>query len=55
MTADRIIFANPCKPKSHVRYATQQGVDLMTFDNDQELYKVKDINPNARLACAMIS
>ncbi|XP_078729875.1 ornithine decarboxylase-like isoform X1 [Lampetra fluviatilis] len=49
VSADRIIYANPCKQASHVRYAAEHGVNLMTFDNDAELHKVARINPNARL------
>ena len=44
----RIIFANPCKQISHVKYAVAQGVDLMTFDNEMELHKVKEQAPSAR-------
>ncbi|XP_061424903.1 antizyme inhibitor 2-like [Lethenteron reissneri] len=49
VSADRIIYANPCKQASHVRYAAEHGVNLMTFDNDAELHKVARVNPNARL------
>nr|QXT59670.1 ornithine decarboxylase 1 [Recilia dorsalis] len=45
----RIIFANPAKMASHIRYAAAQGVDTMTFDNECELYKVKQLHPNARM------
>nr|CAD7573946.1 unnamed protein product [Timema californicum] len=45
----RILFANPAKPASHIRYAATVGVDLMTFDNESELHKVKSLYPNARL------
>ena len=44
----RIIFANPCKQKSHIRYAAEKGVALMTFDNEAELEKVKQIYPEAK-------
>ncbi|XP_075926084.1 ornithine decarboxylase-like [Petromyzon marinus] len=49
VSADRIIYANPCKQASHLRYAAKYGVDLMTFDSDAELHKIARINPNARL------
>ncbi|XP_037085984.1 ornithine decarboxylase-like [Pollicipes pollicipes] len=49
VAANRIIFANPCKQASHVRYAAARDVDLMTFDNEAELHKVKAIMPEARL------
>lgn len=35
-----IIYANPCKPPEHIRYARDHGVHLMTFDNADELAKV---------------
>ena len=44
-----IIFANPCKPKSHIEYAGKFGVKLMTFDNTEELYKVARYMPDAQL------
>lgn len=44
----RIVYANPCKQNSYIRYAAKQNVDLMTFDNEAELYKVKMAFPNAR-------
>lgn len=49
VSTDRIIFANPAKPASHVRYAASVGVATMTFDNESELYKIQNLYPNARL------
>lgn len=45
----RIIFANPAKPISHIRHAASVGVDTMTFDNESELHKVRDLFPTAKL------
>ena len=45
----RIIYAQPCKTKSYVRYAAQSGVKQMTFDNADELYKTKQLFPDAEL------
>jgi ornithine decarboxylase len=45
---ERIIFANPTKPKSHIRYAAIVGVKTMTFDCDIELHKIKAICPDAK-------
>ena len=45
----RIIFANPVKARSHVRYAQRNGVRRMTFDGVDELYKIKEICPDAKL------
>ena len=43
-----IIYANPCKQISHIKYAARNGVALMTFDNELELYKVKTHYPTAK-------
>lgn len=45
----RIIYAQPCKTKSHLRYAAQQHVKQMTFDNADELFKIKQLFPDAEL------
>jgi ornithine decarboxylase len=45
----RIIYAQPCKTNSYVRYAANQGVKQMTFDNADELYKIKKLYPGAEL------
>lgn len=52
---DRIIFANPCKPASFVRAAQQNGVEMMTFDNADELHKIKRYSPNAKLVLRMLT
>ncbi|XP_072387904.1 ornithine decarboxylase 1-like [Diabrotica undecimpunctata] len=46
---ERIIFANPAKPSSHIRHAAATGVNTMTFDSDTELHKVKNLFPDAKL------
>lgn len=46
---DKIIFANPVKSASHIKYARSAGVDLMTFDDVNELYKIKLHHPAAKL------
>lgn len=45
----RIIYAQPCKTKSYLRYASEVGVKQMTFDNVDELYKIKATFPDAEL------
>jgi ornithine decarboxylase len=45
----RIIYAQPCKTKSYLKYTAKQGVKQMTFDNTDELYKVKELCPDAQL------
>lgn len=38
---DNIVFAQTVKPVSHIKFAKDANVPLMTFDNVEELYKVK--------------
>lgn len=45
----RIIYANPCKEASHVRYAAKVGVKQMVFDNGDELVKIKKCAPQSEL------
>jgi len=50
----RIIYANPCKQKSFLKYAEKNNVDLMTFDNEAELIKIKALYPNARVVLRLL-
>eukprot|EP00696_Hemimastix_kukwesjijk_P015036 gnl/Hemi2/3157_TR1114_c0_g9_i1.p1 gnl/Hemi2/3157_TR1114_c0_g9~~gnl/Hemi2/3157_TR1114_c0_g9_i1.p1 ORF type:complete len:442 (+),score=111.58 gnl/Hemi2/3157_TR1114_c0_g9_i1:67-1392(+) len=52
---NRIIFANPCKIASHLRFASQNDVRLMTFDNDDELKKIARTHPNARAVMRILT
>uniref|UniRef100_A0A0D9VG13 Orn/DAP/Arg decarboxylase 2 N-terminal domain-containing protein n=1 Tax=Leersia perrieri TaxID=77586 RepID=A0A0D9VG13_9ORYZ len=36
VAAERIVYANPCKLESHLEYAASVGVDLTTFDSEEE-------------------
>ncbi|KAJ7473321.1 ornithine decarboxylase [Mycena latifolia] len=49
-----IIFANPCKTVSSVCNARRLGVDMMTFDNADELHKISRAHPNARLVIRIL-
>ena len=53
---DRVVFSNPCKLESHIRYAKGVGVETTIIDNMDEILKIKSNNPNAkvliRLACS---
>ncbi|KAI8388374.1 pyridoxal-dependent decarboxylase [Radiomyces spectabilis] len=51
----RIIYANPCKQASFIRYAAQQNVAKMTFDNAEELHKIKMLYPNAELVLRILT
>jgi len=44
---ENIIFANPCKAVSNIRYARDHYVNMMTADNADELRKIHEINPHA--------
>ncbi|KAJ9072626.1 Ornithine decarboxylase [Entomophthora muscae] len=45
----RIIYANPCKQPSHARFAQNNNVLKTTFDNSDELSKIKAHYPTAQL------
>lgn len=45
----RIIYANPCKSIPYLTYAKEKHVHKMTFDNEDELQKIKKIFPKAEL------
>jgi ornithine decarboxylase len=51
----RIIYANPTKMKSHIAYAKSSGVEMMTFDNKDELYKIAEVYPEAKLVLRIIT
>ncbi|CAM6044744.1 unnamed protein product [Sphagnum compactum] len=49
VSTERIVFANPCKIQSHVAYAASVGVNIMTFDSESEVQKVKANHPRGSL------
>lgn len=49
VNSDRIIYANPMKPPSHLAYAKSHGVNFSVFDSKEELYKIHEIHPECRL------
>nr|GAT57702.1 ornithine decarboxylase [Mycena chlorophos] len=51
----RIIFANPCKAVSFIRNAAKMHVDMMTFDNADELYKIARAHPGAKLVVRILT
>jgi len=48
-TTENIIYAHPCKMISHLKYAKNNNVNLMTFDCVEELYKIKEHHETAKL------
>ena len=51
---ERIIFANPCKMKSHIEFARAKGVAMMTFDDEHEMEKIKEHYPEAKLVLRIL-
>ncbi|KAG6897237.1 hypothetical protein C0992_003224 [Termitomyces sp. T32_za158] len=51
----RIIFANPCKPVSFIRNAAKLGVETMTFDNVDELYKIAHAHTSEKLVIRILT
>ena len=43
----RIIYANTTKMANHIKFAEKNEVNLMTFDNEDELYKIEKYHPCA--------
>lgn len=46
---ERIVYANPCKMESHIKFAAAAGVDLTTFDSVHELDKLQKHHPRCSL------
>ncbi|OLL25239.1 Ornithine decarboxylase [Neolecta irregularis DAH-3] len=55
ISADLIVYANPCKAASHIRFAESCNVRMMTFDNAEELYKIKRLFPTAKLLLRILA
>lgn len=51
----RIIFAHTCKAMSAIKFACEVGVNQMTFDNADELYKIKRVFPEAQLYLRIVA
>eukprot|EP01121_Diplochlamys_sp_Union-15-3_P008578 TRINITY_DN228_c0_g1_i2.p1 TRINITY_DN228_c0_g1~~TRINITY_DN228_c0_g1_i2.p1 ORF type:complete len:412 (-),score=64.97 TRINITY_DN228_c0_g1_i2:70-1305(-) len=49
ISTERILFAHPQKPPSHIAYAREHGVNFTVFDSQEELLKVHEIHPNTKL------
>lgn len=45
IAADRIVYANPVKARSHLEFARDAGVPLTTVDSTSELAKMRDVAP----------
>ncbi|XP_072039077.1 uncharacterized protein [Amphiura filiformis] len=49
VSPSRIVYSHTRKQRSYIKYACKHNVDLMTFDDEAELLKIKDVFPKARL------
>ncbi|XP_062925636.1 ornithine decarboxylase-like [Mobula hypostoma] len=52
---ERIIYAHPCKESSHIKFAATNGIQMMTFDNKDELFKIARIHPTARMVLRIVT
>jgi len=50
-----IIYANPCKGPEHIKFALQNNIEMMTFDNSHELIKIAENYPRAKLLLRIIT
>lgn len=51
----KVIYANPCKQASHIQFAKQSNIQKMTFDNLDELIKIKTIFPDAKCVLRILA
>jgi ornithine decarboxylase len=47
--AENIVYANPCKTRGFISHAEKMGVNRMTFDNVEELVKVKELHSSPQM------
>jgi len=50
----KIIYANPCKSRTHILKAREEGVKMMTFDNLDELKKIHKLYREAELVLRIL-
>lgn len=55
VSSDRIIYANPCKAASYIKFAGKVNVQAMTFDNAEELHKIQRYNCDAQLYLRIVT
>ena len=49
VSSKKIIYANPVKDIDHILSAKKHGINLMTFDISEELFKIKKYYPDAEV------
>lgn len=55
VSPERIVYANPCKTNSYIRYAKEHQVNLTTVDNVDELYKMKKFHPDCGILIRIVT
>ncbi|CZT15222.1 uncharacterized protein RCC_01097 [Ramularia collo-cygni] len=53
--AKRIVFSNPIKSASAIRFAGENGVETLVFDNFEELCKIQHHAPGANLLLRIVA
>ncbi len=46
--SNKLLFGNPIKSSSHIKYCHDIGVKQLVFDNENELIKIRDNHPSAQ-------
>jgi ornithine decarboxylase len=49
VSPSKIVYANPTRPVSHLRFARAHNVDVLTADNTDELLKIASEHPTCRV------
>ena len=49
VSPDRIVYANTIKQVSNLQYAARNKVSMLTVDCEDELIKVKNVYPGAKI------
>jgi ornithine decarboxylase len=49
VSADRMLFANTMKRAETLKFVKKNGINLMTFDSEYELYKISEVAPGSRV------
>ncbi|KAL7006042.1 Ornithine decarboxylase [Cystobasidiomycetes sp. EMM_F5] len=55
VSPEKIIYANPAKAASFIRHAARQNVEMMTFDNGDELVKIAKYHPCAKMVLRILT
>lgn len=49
IAGEKLLFGNPAKSSSHIKYCEVIGVNKLVFDNEQELLKIRENHPQAEV------